>query len=80
MGKQAEMDRMEKSLTNQVIPPEKALVAQRIERLRADAIGLSVAIISIVPEGRERSLALTKLEEMLMWAVKGCVLNQDDVS
>lgn len=29
------------------------------------------AAIRCVPDGREQSLALTKLEEAVMWAVKG---------
>lgn len=34
------------------------------------AHGLNV-LQDCVPEGRERSLAITKLEEAVMWAVKG---------
>lgn len=40
-----------------------------IERLREVAIGLGEHIIEVCPESRERSLAVTNLEQSLMWAV-----------
>ena len=42
---------------------------------------LDQTIQDTMPEGRERSLALTKLEECRMWAVKGIVFaNHDGVN
>ena len=41
----------------------------------AKALGL--AILDAVPPSRERSLAITHLEETVMWAVKALVLHQD---
>lgn len=37
-------------------------------RLRDEAKALAYSINSICPESREKSLALTKLEESIMWA------------
>lgn len=44
---------------------------KRYEDLRDYAKGLAMMILGSVPEGRERSLAITKLEECVMWANKG---------
>lgn len=41
--------------------------------LREKARGLALMIVKSVPEGRERSLAMTKLEETIMWANAGIV-------
>jgi hypothetical protein len=49
-----------------------------IELLRLTADGMHTAIESLVPNCRERSLALTKLEECVMWVVKGVVLNDPE--
>ena len=47
--------------------PEKAAMV-RIKDLGLDFI---TAIDACVPHGRERSLAKTRIEEAVMWAVKG---------
>lgn len=44
-----------------------------IENIKRAVIALDNAIQENMPEGRDRSLALTKLEECRMWAVKGAV-------
>ena len=44
---------------------------QGIDSLKTHAANLGGIIHGFVPEGRERSLALTKLEEAVMWATKG---------
>jgi hypothetical protein len=42
-----------------------------IDFIKSTAEVLHEEIVSYVPEGRERSIAKTKLEEAIMWAVKG---------
>lgn len=49
-------------------------IAQDIETLRTEAAKMADAISILVPDGRAQSLAQTKLEECVMWAVKGMVV------
>lgn len=65
--------RLEYSLTN-IKPTDGAIVD--IETLREEAKSFGYHILEFVPDSREKSLAITKLEEAVMWAVKGIVLNQ----
>lgn len=44
-----------------------------IEEIKSVIIALDATINRVLPDGREKSLALTKLEECRMWAVKGAV-------
>jgi hypothetical protein len=67
---------LERSLTN--IPPTSPKTIGRMEYLRSAAKSYGYALLASAPEGRERSLAVTKLEESLMWAIKAIVLAQDD--
>lgn len=62
------------SLTNQ--SPTEGQIA-RIERIRAAGVDAGHAIISQAPPSRERSLAITHLEEAVMWAVKSIVLPRE---
>lgn len=62
---------LEASLTNHT--PDDTAVAQ-IEMIRGLAKELGRQIIDACPDTRERSLALTHLEETTMWAVKSLVL------
>lgn len=62
---------LQRSLTNQA--PTTDGVA-RIERLRGVGKDLGLSIIQEARDSRERSLALTHLEEAIMWAVKAIVL------
>jgi len=68
-------DEVKRSLTN-VRPSDQAI--RRIESLRAEAKVMVDFIFEFVPECRERSLALTHLEETVMWAVKGICLTDPD--
>jgi hypothetical protein len=68
------MDRyaaLERSLTNQTPTPE---AVARIEAIREHAKALGRVICDECPDSREKSLALTHLEETTMWAVKSIVL------
>lgn len=51
--------------------PPKGDQPVRYEDLRDEAKVLAYLIHSTVPESREKSLALTKLEECVMWANAG---------
>ena len=66
---------VKRSLTN-VRPSDEAI--ERIEHVRTMAKMLVNDIFEDVPECRERSLALTHLEETVMWAVKGICLTDPD--
>ena len=49
---------------------------ERYQDLRDYAKGLAKKITSSCPESRERSLALTKLEESVMWANASIARNE----
>ena len=65
------IDALERSLTNHTPPSQ---VAEQIEEIRYLAKTMGLRIINVCPDTRERSLALTHLEETVMWAVKSLVL------
>ena len=65
--------RLERSMTNHTPSAEQI---ERIENLRDAAKGLAWSLANECPESRERSLAATHLEEVVMWAVKSIVLEQ----
>ena len=54
--------------------PNEAAV-QQIEAVREKCKEL-FDLLNLLPASRERSLAITKLEEVSMWANKGIVFNQ----
>ena len=62
---------LELSLTN-IKPADEAV--ERIEEVREAAKQFGALILAFAPFGRERALAVTKLEESAMWAVKAIVL------
>lgn len=49
---------------------------QRYEKIRDKAGKLARFIVKSCPESRERSLALTKLEESVMWANASIARNE----
>lgn len=63
--------RLLRSLTN--ISPTAEQI-QEIEVLRAGAKRFGINLLAACPSGRERALAVTKLEECVMWAVKAILL------
>ncbi len=56
--------------------PNEQMVAA-MEAVRAHCSGLLLILEANVPQGRHRSLAITKLEEVSMWANKGIVFAED---
>jgi chaperonin cofactor prefoldin len=67
-----QIQKLDMSLTNHT--PE-AREIEAIEEIRQMAKDLGEEIIMRSRPSREQSLALTKLEEVTMWAVKGVILN-----
>jgi len=57
-----------------VAPTEKSV--EQITAVREACKSLHDTIL-LLPECRERSLAITKLEEVSMWANKGIVFSQE---
>lgn len=68
------MDRVSRSLTN--VTPNTDQI-NRIERLREVAKDLAACVVWNCPMSREQSLALTHLEDAVMWAVKSIVLEEN---
>ena len=58
-------------------PTDKSV--EEISKVREKCKELSEILLSLKPS-RERSLAVTKLEEVSMWANKGIVFNQDIIN
>ena len=63
------------NLTNH--PPKSADIVDRFEEIRAVGIELGQLIELACPQSRERSLALTNLEQTVMWAVASIARNQE---
>lgn len=57
-------------------PPKNSGVADSHEAVRRAAKALAYNIVQVVPEGREQSSALTKVEEAMFHANAGIARNQ----
>lgn len=62
-------DRVEHNLTTH--PPTSDEQIEAFEELRQLAKDLSHAVVELVPEGREQSMALTHIEDAAMQAIAG---------
>jgi len=56
--------------------PPKGDQTDRYQTLRAQGLDLATAIDTLCPPSREQSLALTKLEEAIMWANASIARNE----
>ena len=56
-------------------PPKGEQTRFSHERVRGATKDLALAYVNLVPPGRERSLAITKLEEAMYWANAGIARN-----
>jgi len=68
--------RVEHDLT--LHPPTSEAIGKRMDILRAQAKKFAHAVVAQCPEKREQSLALTKIEEALFWAIAGIARYQDE--
>jgi len=62
-------------LTNH--PPKDRRVANELDFLTGKFIDLGFTLVDSLPDGREKSLALTKLEECSMWSKAALARNQE---
>ena len=60
-------------------PPQNEEVSNLLNAITEEMIVVGVFFVSNLPEGREKSLAITKLEEASMWAKAAVARNQDKV-
>ena len=58
-------------------PPTPEAIVKH-EACRDGAIHFAEVVLTHAPASRERSLAITKIEEALMWARKAIAVHQDD--
>jgi hypothetical protein len=49
-------------------PPTSPEIARAHEMVRAEFLDLSVKLNEFLPEGREKAVVFTKLEEAMFWA------------
>lgn len=68
-----QLHHLRRSLTNH--PPDAEQI-NRIEKVREVGFAFGVSIVEDTPSSRAQSIALTKLEEAVMWAVKAIVLEE----
>ena len=66
-------DEIENRFTTHKVDAETAL---SMTHIRAQFKGLALAINLALPDGREKSLALTDLEQALSWTNAGLARNQ----
>ena len=48
--------------------PERYARSRDMAQIRGDALSFSTLIVELTPAGREQALALTNLEQAVMWA------------
>ena len=59
-----------------VFHPVKDGQASRYENIRAFARDFAVTIDAMAPDSREKSLAMTKIEEAVFWAIAAIARNE----
>lgn len=70
--KSERIDAIKQSLTNHT-PSDDTV--ERIESIRKTGNNLALVVVGHTETSRESSLALTKIEEAVMWAVKAVILD-----
>lgn len=68
MDNQTTADRINRDFTYHPPTPAKA---EKHQAVRDAAKELAVLVMAVVPASREQSLAMTKIEEAVMWANAG---------
>jgi hypothetical protein len=58
-------------------PPKDAETVAAYEKLRSAALAFALNIDELVPDGREKALAITNLQQSVMWANAGIACSPD---
>lgn len=77
MGRQELRERVEHNLSYH--KPKLDITQMKMDQVRTRMLDISYSIIDLVPDGREQSVALTKIEEACMWAIAGLARNEQEV-
>lgn len=70
------MDKIENAFTYHAPKPGQP---EKYQAIRDKAKELAYLIDGLVPDSREKSLAMTKLEECSMWANAGIARNEEGI-
>lgn len=76
-AKKAQIERLEHNLSSHTVIGQPVL---DIDKIRVYAKDLGRVIIERAPVSREQSMALTKLEEVVFWAVAAIARNQSGLT
>ena len=68
-----ELKDLQKRFTYQ---PPKVGQPERYTHLREVALGFAMVVLCECPNSREKSLAMTKIEEAVMWAIAAIARNE----
>jgi len=68
---------MDGTINSFIYHPPKEDQPERYKELRFRTLELAQRIEQLCPASRERSIAITKLEETIMWANKAIACNED---
>jgi hypothetical protein len=79
---QADFNLFQKDMINRFTshPVTEEETAKALDTIRLQCLRLSSYIGQYVPKGRERSTALTKLEEVMFWANAGIARSNKEVT
>jgi hypothetical protein len=69
-----DLEQLQHNLTNH--PPVNDRVVRDLEFMRLKAFDFGEVILASCPPSRERSLAITNLEQTVMWAIASIARNQ----
>lgn len=59
-------------------PPATPQVGQRMDSIRSEFKGLALRMAAVLPEGRELSTCLSKLEEACFWGIAAIARGPDN--
>ena len=57
-------------------PPSNSVVSANHSAVRTQLLSAAMFLNKVLPEGREKSLAITALEECMMWGTAAIARNQ----